>query len=108
VRDTDGVERDVDPTRARRHRVGVLVDGSLVEGVDLRCLGPASGGGNLMRYPVELAPGTPGEEDRRSLTCEGPGDGAADRTTASIDHSGLVLQQHLSLLSFVLRTRRCA
>jgi hypothetical protein len=38
VRDADGVERDVDAARVRGHRVGVLVDGSLVERVDLRRL----------------------------------------------------------------------
>jgi hypothetical protein len=63
VRYADGVERDVDPARACGDRVGVLVDGSLVEGVHVRCLGPASCGGNLVRYPVELVPVAPAGQE---------------------------------------------
>lgn len=48
----------------------------------------------LPGHPIELVERAPGEEDPRSLTGEGTGDRAADRTAASVDHRALVLQQH--------------
>lgn len=47
---------------------------------------------------VNLGESAPGKEDLRSLTCESTGYRAADRTTASVDHSVLVLKQHSNLL----------
>ena len=43
----DGVERDIDPPGVPGHRVGVLIDGRFVEGVDLGGLGGPSRGGDL-------------------------------------------------------------
>ena len=90
-------------------------DGVLVESVYLRSLGGASCGGDVACHPVERVPRAPGQEDLRSLTRERARNGAADRTTASVDHSSLVVQKHLILLSVqslagsvAPRTRRCA
>jgi len=94
VKDSDSVERDVDAARLCGHRIGVLVDGFLVKSVDFRDLGHASCGGNPPGHFVKLGESPPGKEDLRSLTCEGAGYRAADRTTASVDHSVLVLKQH--------------
>jgi hypothetical protein len=107
VEDADGVECDVDTACARRDRIGVVGDGVLVERVDLGGLGGAARRRNLLGYSIERGERTPGEKDVRSLACEGPGDGAADRAAASVDHGVLVLQQHLSLLR-APRTPRCA
>jgi hypothetical protein len=107
VEDADGVECDVDTACARRDRIGVVGDGALVERVDLGCLGTSTSGRDLLGYSIERAERAPGEKDVRSLACESPGDGAADRAPASVDHGVFVLQQHLSLLR-ALRTPRCA
>jgi hypothetical protein len=74
----------------------MFLDGSLVEGVDLRCLGLAAGRDDLVRNAVERGESAPGEEDPRSLAREGPGGCTADGPTASVDHSVLVLKQHHS------------
>jgi hypothetical protein len=88
VRDADGVERDVDATRAGRHGVGVLVDGFLIEGVDLRRLGCAARGPDLVGHLVEGGEGAPGKEDVCSLACEAAGDRGADCTGAAVDRRG--------------------
>jgi hypothetical protein len=85
VKDANGVECDVDATRLRRHRIGVLVDGSLVERIDFGDLGPSSRGGDVPSHCVELGATAAGKEHRRSLTCEGASYRAADRTTTSVD-----------------------
>jgi hypothetical protein len=60
VQEADRVERDVDAAGALGHRVGVRVDGLLVQRVDLRCLDLASRGGDLPGDLVQL-----GERARR-------------------------------------------
>jgi hypothetical protein len=70
VQEADGVEGDVDAVGAVRYRVGVLVDGLLVQRVDLRCLDHASRGGDLPGDLVQLGERAPGQEDPCSLTGE--------------------------------------
>jgi hypothetical protein len=105
MQDADGVERDVDGTRLCRHRIGVRVDGVPVKRVDFRRVGHTSCGGNVLGHMVKLGERATGKEDPRSLTCEGTGDRAADRATASVDHSVLVLKRiAVTFLSSVLAT----
>jgi hypothetical protein len=98
VRDADGIEGDVDASGCRRHRVGVPIDGLLVQPVDLRRLGPAATGANLPSHFLELGQSASGKEDPRSFAREGKGNRAADRAPASVDHRILVPQQHWILL----------
>ncbi len=94
MKDADGVERDVYPTGFGSHRVGVLIDGSLVKSVNFRRLGRASRGGDLSGHVVELGESAPGKEYLRSLTGEGTGYRAANRATATVNHRVLTLKQH--------------
>jgi hypothetical protein len=57
VTDADGVEGDINAARLRRHRVGVTVDGFLLQRVDCRRLGRASAGPNLPQASVTHAHG---------------------------------------------------
>jgi len=91
----DEVEGDVDPSGRRGHSVGVLVDGPLVERVDVRCLGHPSGGADLRGHLAELRLGATGEEDLGSLAGEGTGHRAADGAAPSVDDGVLVLEEHV-------------
>jgi hypothetical protein len=96
----DRVEQHVDATRLRGHGIDMLPDGLLVERVDLRGLGHASRGHDLVRDGIEPGERTAGEEDLRSLARERTGDRAAYRPSRSVDHGVLVEQQtHGVLLS---------
>jgi hypothetical protein len=75
--DPDGVEGDVNAPRSPRDCLGVLLDGPLVEGVDLGRLYYAPRGGDLPGHRVDLVNGATGEEDPRSFPGEGAGHGAA-------------------------------
>ncbi len=50
VPDRDEVEGDVDTSSTRDHGVSVLVDGLLVDGIDLRRLSHSSSGADLSGY----------------------------------------------------------
>src|SRR5215212_8564209 len=94
VPDRDEVEGDVDTSSARGHSVSVLVDGLLVEGIDLRRLGPSSSGADLLGHLLEALKGTTGEEDLGPLAGEGTGDRTTNLSSASVDDGVLVLEQH--------------
>jgi hypothetical protein len=91
----DGVERDVETARSLDHGAEVLVDGLLVEGVDLGRLGDAAGSHDLFGDGIDLRHVASCQEEPRSFACEGAGDGAADRTPGGIDDGSLVLKQHV-------------
>jgi len=95
VPDRDGVEGDVDASCLRSHGADVLLDGPLVERVDSSRLGHGSGGGDLLGHRVERGHGTTGEEDLRPLAGEGTGNRTTYGTAPSVDHSVLVLKQHV-------------
>lgn len=97
VKGADGIERDVDAARFCRHLIGVLIDGLFVKGVNFRCLGDSSCCRNLFDHCIEFCSRPTGKEDLRSLTREGTGYRAANRT-AAVDYSVLVLKQHHVLL----------
>jgi hypothetical protein len=90
----DQVERDVDAPRLRGDRVGVAVDGVLVEGVDDRRLGHASCLTDAVRHVGERGLRAAGEEDARPLAGEGARDCAADRAPSSVDDRVLLFEQH--------------
>jgi hypothetical protein len=88
----DEVERHVEAAGLGGPGVRVLVDGLLVEGVDLGDLGlPASGGG-VGGDRLEGVAGAPGQEDPGALTGEGAGHLAADRPAGPVDDGALALQ----------------
>ena len=70
------------------------VDGALVEGVDDRRLGIATGLADRRGDCLELVERAPDEMDAGALTGEGPGDGTTDRSAGAVDDRVLVLQQH--------------
>ena len=69
----------------------MLIDRHLVQCVDFGRLGHPTGEADLL----ERRPGAASEEDLRPLAGEGPGDRAADRAAASVDHGVLLLEQHV-------------
>src|SRR5215210_1228093 len=73
----------------------MLLDGLLVEGVDLRRLGHSSNRPYALGDHVELCDGAPGEEYPRPLAGESTGDRAAHLSSASVDHGVLTLEQHV-------------
>jgi len=56
----------------------VLVDGLLVESIDLRCLGRSSNSADLCGHLVKRGPGALGEEDLRPFAGEGTSHRSAD------------------------------
>src|SRR6267142_1698439 len=90
--DSDRVEHDVDAARPGRDGIGVRVHRSIIERVELRGLGHASSGRDVLGHGVELREGAAGEEYLRALPGEGPGDSAADGASGSVDQGGLVLE----------------
>jgi hypothetical protein len=97
----DQIERDVDAARRRRHIVGMLIDGLLIERVELCDLRGSARRTDPFHGRLELVGGSSGEEHLRSLTGERLGDRAADRASASVDHRVLSLEQHPCLLIVV-------
>ena len=79
-------------------RVGVGVDGLLVEGVDLGDGGRATGLADLFGDALQLLQRAAGEVHGGALAGERAGDGAADVAAASVDDCVLAFQQHAGLL----------
>ena len=90
----DEVDGDVDAPCPLGQGVGVLIDGSLVEGIDLRRLGRPSRGADLLGRFLEALQGSTGEGDPRALAGEGAGDRGAHLPSTAVDHGALVLEQH--------------
>src|SRR4029450_6752793 len=90
----DGVERDVDASGLLGYFGDVLLDGRSVESVDLRGLGRSSRGGDIPGHWVKLCKGATREKKPCPLAGEGTGHRAADRSTGSVDHGTLILEQH--------------
>jgi hypothetical protein len=99
VRDADRVERDIDATRLIDHGLEMLVQGLLVESVDLGRLSGSAGGSEVLSDRFDRWPLAPGEKQLRPLRRKGTRDSAADRASGSVDHRNLVLQHHLWFLS---------
>ena len=71
------------------------VHGLLVERVDLGRLGGSAGGDDVLGDRVDRCPDArPVRKTLGPLAREGACDGAADRTSGSVDHRNLVLQHH--------------
>ena len=98
VRVGDQVEGDVDAAGIRRHGGGVLIDRVFVQRVDLRRLGRSPSGADILGHGLELRRCAAGEEDPGALSRECPSNCAADRSAPAVDHSVLVLKQHVYLL----------
>lgn len=91
---TDAVERDVDPPDVPNDRVGVRIDGGLVECVHLgRLHGPAPGR-DLLGHRVEGRTGPAGQEDPGPLPGEGQGHRPPHGASGPVHHSVPVLEQH--------------
>jgi hypothetical protein len=95
----DRVERDVQAAGARRDRVSMPAHHGLVQGVDDRGLGGASGLHNVVRHGLQRREGATGEEDGGALSRERSSNSAADRTAGAVHHRVLSFQQHRDLLS---------
>src|SRR4030095_951569 len=67
----------------------------LVESVDLRRLGRSPGGHDVLRARVDRCPEATGQKEPGSLARKGACDSTADRTSGSVDHPNLVVEQHL-------------
>src|SRR5260370_41536065 len=72
----------------------MVADGLLVESVDLRRLGGSAGGNDFFGDNFDACPVAPREKKLGPLTRKGTRDSAADRTSSSVDHRNLVLEQH--------------
>ena len=70
----------------------MIVDGLLVERVDLGRLSGPTARNYLLGNDFHRRPAPPGEEDARSLTRKGPCDGATDRPAGSVDDRDFVVQ----------------
>jgi len=101
VRDAYGVERDVDVARLVDHRPEVPVDGVLVERVDRRRLGRATGGDDLLGERLDRGQQAPRQEEPGPFAREGAGHRGADRAAGAVDHRNFVVQHHLGLLSMM-------
>src|SRR6187397_1636625 len=78
-----------------------------VESVNFCNVGGIAGGGDLLTDDLYGCPVVPGEKKRRPLARKCARHGTADRTSRSVNHRDLVLQQHLWFLSpFVMQTPR--
>jgi hypothetical protein len=77
------------------HGGEVLLHGVLGERVDVRGLSDAAGSDDLLGDGIGLRRVAAGQEEPCPLAREGSGDGAADRASGSIDHGGLVFEQHV-------------
>src|SRR5262245_28186014 len=77
----------------------MLVHSLFVESVDLRRLGGSAGGHDVLGDSFHRRQVAPGEKKPGALAPKGACDSTADRTSGSVDHRNLVLQNHLWLLS---------
>src|SRR5689334_14847525 len=68
-----------------------------VESVNFCDVSRISGGGDLLADDFYGCPVVPGEKKRRPLARKCAGHGTADRTSRSVNHRNLVLQQHLKV-----------
>src|SRR5580692_18331 len=75
------------------------VNSLLVESIDLRRLGGATGRSDAPCDRFDRRQFAPGEKDLCPLVCEGACDAAADVASGAIDHCNFVLQHHLLFLS---------
>src|SRR4029453_18838288 len=73
----------------------MLVYALLIESVDFRRLGGSSGGYDFLRDRIDRCPEATRQEEPRSLARKGARDSTADRTSGSVDHRNLVVEQHL-------------
>src|SRR5579863_7026671 len=76
----------------------MLVHSLLVESIDLRRLGGAAGGNDVLSDRFDRRQFAPGEKNLRPLACEGAC-GAADVASGTVDHCNFVLQHHVRFLS---------
>src|SRR5918994_1260153 len=76
----------------------MLVQGLLIESVDLGRLGGSAGGNDFLGDSFDGCQVAPGEKKIGPLRGKGACDSAADRASDSIDHRNLVLQHHLWFL----------
>jgi len=90
----DQIEGNVDPPRPYDHGIDVLVDGPLIEGIDLRRLSDAARGADLVGHRLQPFQGATGEEHTSPLPSECTSYGTTDRPAPSVDHSGLTFEQH--------------
>jgi hypothetical protein len=77
----------------------MLVHGLFVESVDFRDIGGSARGSDVPTDNFDGCPVAPGEKKRGTLARKRARHGAADRTSGSVNHRNLVLQQHRWFLS---------
>ena len=103
MHETDGVQRDIDPAGRSGDCAGKVLDGPFIQHIDLRRLDVSTLGSDVSCYGIELGLCSPGDEDLCAFPCEDPRNSTPDRTTASKNHSILVLKQHyISFASILL------
>src|SRR5262245_35154222 len=78
----------------------MLVDGLLVESVDLGRRGGSSGGNDFLGDRFDGRSLAPGKKEPGPLARKGARDCAADRASGSVDHRNLVFQHHSGLLAW--------
>src|SRR6267143_7166492 len=72
----------------------MLVHSLLIESVDRRRLGGSASGNDVPSDRVDRCPEAPGDKKLAPLARKGACDSTADRTSGSVDHRNLVVQQH--------------
>lgn len=98
MHDPDRVQGDVDTAGRGGHRGSVLLDRPFVEGIDHRHLRGPAFGHDVPSDCLELLQRATGQKDACTFLGKRASDGATDRSSPSIDDSGLVLEQHGSTL----------
>ena len=92
--DPDRVERDIDPACLLHDRSEMLLDGLLIEGIDLRRHGGSARDGYLLGHGFDLCQGAARKEDVRPFTRKGTGNCTADMAACPKDDGVLVLEQY--------------
>jgi hypothetical protein len=84
----------VDAARRVDHGLQMLVDGLLIDRVDLRRLGRSAGGNDLLGDHFDRCQVASGEKEPGPLRCEGACYRTTDRASGAVDDRDLVFQQH--------------
>src|SRR5258708_35538784 len=91
------IEGDIDTPRFLFYRAGVVLDGLLVESIDLRRLRSSTCGDDLLRRPFDRTEVATRQKDLRALAGKCTGYRSADRASGAVDDRVLVLEQHHSV-----------
>src|SRR5258708_30262566 len=91
------IEGDIDTPRFLFYRAGVVLDGLLVESIDLRRLRGSTCGDDLLRHLFDRTELATRQKDFFAVAGKCTGCRPADRASGTVDDRVLVLEQHHSV-----------